>query len=72
MATTKSIKKAGRPPRDKSSYRNEIQRLHKSLASKDESIQELVSMIEGQAKKLHAYSFPTVKQRIKFLLKGEL
>lgn len=62
----------GRPPRDKTSYRNEIQRMKRDAAERQVMVDELIETITYQAKKLHAYSFPTIKQRIKYLIKGEI
>lgn len=68
----KTSTKPGRPERSKVSYANEIQRLKKQLTEAQGTIQELVKLTEEQYKESFKYVFPSIKQRIKYLIKGEI
>lgn len=69
MATTK---KAGRPARSKESYQREVQALKATVKAQEKTIDDLVILTDGQYKKLYRYQFPTFKQRVKYLIEGDL
>lgn len=68
----KRVERRGRPERSKTSYRNEIQFRKRRERELEENITELHDIVSEQSEALWDYRFPTIKQRIKYLLKGEL
>jgi len=67
-----ATKKTGRPERSKQSYQVEVQKLKTTIKGYEDTIKELTSLVDEQYKTSYKYRFPTIKQRIKFLITGEL